>query len=323
MSVYLRKKYGITKIVYPFFDNDYNTYSSLLLRASGNTRAHITEGILNSIIKDDMDLDIRTYRPVVVYVNGEYWGLYSLMEKLNADLLENKYGIDKNQVDIIKYFINVFEASNNRKKVVQTGSDKEFNNLLNYLNTHNMQDNSVYNYLKSQIDVQNLINYWIVESYYANGDYPHNNVKIYKSSDGKWRWMLYDLDLCDFSNRLLSDFLFLKINNNIDWVTIMNKLAENNEFRDLYLTSLGKYLKTTFKPERVNAIIDKLVGEIENEMPYQIDKWRHVTKSMDDWKNSIENLKKSFYTRYNSIVSNLKSRFKLNDSDYNKYFGGL
>ena len=323
MSVYLRKKYGTTKIVYPFYDNNYNTYSSFLLRAGGNTKLHITEGILNSIIKDDMDLDIRTYRPVVVYINGEYWGLYSLLEKQNIDFLENKYGIDKKKVDIIKYYVDVFATSNQVKKTVAYGNDKAFNNLLNYLYTHNVQDNNVYSYLKTQIDMQNLINFWIVESYCGNSDYPHNNVRIYKSSDGKWRWMLYDLDYCAILNNHHDNFLYLQINNSTDWVTIMKKLAENQEFRALYLTSLGKYLKTTFKPDRAIAIIDKLVSEVEKEMPYEIERWHYMPASMAEWRNYIDKTKTSFQSRYSEVVRSLKSRFNLSDSEYNKYFGEL
>ena len=325
LSVYLRKKYSSNKVTYPFFSNiSYNTYSSLMLKNAGTdpNLLHIKEGLLNTVIKGEIELDTRDYRPVVVYLNGEYWGIYSLMQKLNGDYLETKYQMDKKKVDFFKYYVNVFKQSRHRqeRKIVR-GTDKAFNELLNYLNTHDVTDTNVYNYLKSQIDVSNLIDYWIVEAFFGNIDYPYNNVRMYKEPDGKWKWMLYDLDYCSFSESL-DAFLFLTTDNNIDWVKIIKKLKDNSEFRDLYLTSLG----TTFKPERVNKIIDENVKIIEGEMFYHLMKWGTSNKdseSVSIWKNNIASFKNNYAKRYNHIVSSLKTGFNLSDSEYNKYFGGL
>ena len=109
-------------------------------------------------------------------------------------------------------------------------------------------------------------------------------------------------------------------------INIVRKLYQNSEFKDLYLKSLAKYLKTTFKPDRMNKIIDELVKEIEEEMPYHIKKWGSSygrLSSMNAWKNNIKSFKNSLSTRYNRVISNLRSYFNLSSSEYNKYFGDL
>ena len=108
--------------------------------------------------------------------------------------------------------------------------------------------------------------------------------------------------------------------------TVPRKLYQNSEFKDLYLKSVAKYLKNTFKPDRMNKIVDELAGEIENEMPYHIKKWGGSysrLSSMTLWKNNLKRFKSSLTTRYNKVVSNIRSNFNLSNSEYNKYFGDL
>ena len=109
-------------------------------------------------------------------------------------------------------------------------------------------------------------------------------------------------------------------------IKIVRKLYQNSEFKDLYLTSLAKYLKTTFKPDRMTKIVDELAKEIENEMPYHISRWGSSygrLSSMGAWRNNLKNFKNTLTTRYNRVVNNLRSYFNLSNNEYNKYFGDL
>ena len=149
ISVYLRKKYGLNKVTYPFFPNlEYNTFSSLLLRNAGEDPkgVRIMDASLTRILKGQMDIDMQEYRPVAVYLNGSYYGLMNLREKLNSDYVESKFGF-KDGVDVIKY------------NTATHGSTSKYNQLINYIKTHNAANDDVYEYLKTQIDVQEVINY--------------------------------------------------------------------------------------------------------------------------------------------------------------------
>lgn len=320
ISIYLRKRYGQSFVNYPFFDtNPYHEYSSLLLRNAGEDpkNVRIMDAAISRIV-DEMDLDKQAYRPVVVYLNGSYYGLYNLREKLNGDYVESKFGIDNDKIDLIKYASAV------------KGSTKEYNKLVNYINSHNPANKDVYNYLKTQIDMQELVNYWIVESFFGNTDL--GNIRYWKAKEnGKWRWMLYDMDWSLWNMGLdmgypiksgrvpAATYLSSSIN-------IVRKLYKNSEFKDLYLKSLAKYLKTTFKPDRMKKIVDELAKEIEPEMTYHVKRWGgsyYGLSSVSAWKRNLNNFKSTLTTRYNRVTSNLRSYFNLSNSEYNKYFGDL
>ena len=322
ISIYLRKRYGLNKIIYPFFDEvDYKTFSSLQLRNGGTdpSKIHIKDAILSRIVQGEMDIDIEAYQPVAVYVNGKYYGLYSLREKSNADYIESKYNISKDNIDLIK------------KNQVVRGSKNDYNKLMNYIKSHNVANSDVYEYIKTKVDVQELINYYITESFYENSDLFKRNVGLWKEKNGKWRWIMYDLDYA-YNNYEQKANIFVNqnpyYNSSLD---IVVKLYKNKEFKDLYLKSLAKYLKTTFKPSRVNKIIDSLVKEVKNEMSYHIKRWQGYSYiygwdqigSISAWNSNISTLKNQIRNRYNYIVRNLKKGFRLSNSEYKKYFSGL
>lgn len=318
ISLYLRKKYGQSFVNYPFFkEMTYHVYSSILLRNAGEDpkNVRIMDAALTRILKGEMDIDMQEYRPVAVYLNGNYYGIYNLREKLNGDYVESKFGIDNDDIDLIKY------------NTPTTGNSSDYNKLISYLDSHNPAEKSVYEYLKTQIDIEELINYWIVESFYGNTDL--GNIRYWKSDDGKWRFMLYDLDWSLWNMGL--DMGYPIKNVRVPAATylsssikIVRKLYQNSEFKDLYLSSVAKYLKTTFKPDRMNKIVDELSREIEEEMPYHINKWgSSYNLTMASWKNNVKTLKSNLNTRYNRVVNNLRSYFNLSNNEYNKYFGDL
>ena len=320
MSIYLRKDYGLKSVTYPFFrEYENTTYSSLLLRNAGEDpkRIRIMDAVLTQALKGQMDIDIQDYRPVVVYINGEYYGMYNLREKFNADYVETNYGIDKDDIDFIKY------AS------PQKGTTANYNSLINYINTHDLANKEAYEYVKSQVDIEELCNYWIAESYYGNTDL--GNIRFWKAKDGKWRFMLYDLDWSMWSSTV--SFGYPVINKGIPAVTYLfssinlsRKLYRNPEYKDLYLKSFAYHLKNTFNPERMNKIVDDLAAEIENEMPYHIKRWGSVyygMSSMNVWKGNIKLFKSVIERRYTYVLSKLKSEFNLTDAEYEKYFKEL
>ena len=318
MSIYLRKDYGLKEVTYPFFrDSELKTYSSFLLRNAGEDPKHIRimDAVLTQTLKGNMDIDIQDYRPVVVYINGNYYGLYNLREKLNEDYIVSNYEIEKGESDVVRY------------KTATKGSVSDYNNLVDYISTHDVTNNSVYEYIKSKIDIQELINYVITEAYYGNSDL--GNIRYWKAKEnGKWRFMLYDLDWSLWD--VTKDFSYPINDNRVPAATYLGsvyvmtrKLYKNPEFRDLYLKTVAYHLKNTFIPSRINKITDELSEEIKNEMPYHIARWNDDIKSISSWENNLTRFKNTITSRYNYVVSNLKSYFNLSNSEYNKYFGDL
>ena len=127
----------------------------------------------------------------------------------------------------------------------------------------------------------------------------------YKTPNGKWRWILFDLDQTFFS------YSYKKIKWNLPFepyahgnsyylnTTLMSYLYKNPQFRELYIKTFAYHLNNTFKPDRMIKILDEMVKEIEDEMPYHIKRWynesigvsSHTLRSMDDWYSNISYFK--------------------------------
>jgi len=317
MAIYLRKEYGLQEVSYPFFkDSDTVTYSSFTLRNSGEDPfgIRIQDTVLTYALKDQMDIDLQDYRAVVVYLNGEYYGLYNLREKLNGDYLKSNYNLDKGEYDLIKY------------TTATSGSTNNYNKLVNYIRTHDPTNTKVYEYIKSQLDIQELCNYLIVESYYGNTD--QGNIRYWKSTEGKWRFMLYDLDWSLWNTNLSMNYPVLNtkspaVTNLYSVYDITRRLYKNSEFKDLYLSTLAYHLEHTFNPTRMKSIVDELANEIVTEMPYHIKRWPNLYSSMNNWEKNVNNFKKKLTNRYNYVIENIKTEFKLTNHEYQKYFGSL
>lgn len=317
MAIYLRKEYGQKEITYPFFENsEVNTYSSFTLRNAGEDpfSIRIQDTVLTNALKGQMDIDIQDYKPVVVYINGKYYGLYNLREKLNGNYIEHKLNAEKGEYDLIKY------------KEATKGTTANYNNLISYIQNNDITNKVVYEYLKTQIDIQELCNYLITESYYGNTDL--GNIRYYKTKTGKWRWMLYDLDWSLWNTSISMSYTVL--DKKVPAATylsttyiISRNLYKNSDFKDLYLKTLAYHLKNTFVPERMHKIIDDQSQAIRSEMPYHINRWNTMYSSIESWNNNLNRFKNKLTTRYNYVLNNLKTDFNLTDSEYNKYFGDL
>ena len=325
VAIYLREEYGLKEIVYPFFDENVNRFSKFILRSGGQDfgKLKIKDAFLQECLTGQMDIDKQDYRPVVVYINGKYHGLYNIREKTDTSYVERHYGYSKEEIDFIE--------SNN---VVKAGSIDSYNQLLNYVNNNDMKSEEVYKYLETQIDMQELANYWVTVTYFDQFD--PMNIKFYKAKEnGKWRWILFDLDQTFFGH----SYSYIKWNLPFDPyahgngyylnTTLMSRLIQNPKFRLLYIETFAYHLKNTFNPDRIIPILDRMVKEIENEMPYHISRWynesiKTSTYTLDniyEWYNNIEFFKNQLVVRYKVALNTIKSGLNLTDDEYNKYFG--
>lgn len=323
VAIYLRKKYGLQEITYPFFDDNVNTFTRFILRSGGQDfgKLKLKDAFLQQTVVGQMDLDIQDYRPVVAYINGKYFGIYNIREKVDTTYVERHLGAKEGDFDFIE-----------KNSGVKSGSITEYNKLLDYVKKTDMKKDGVYEYLDSVIDLQELANYWVVETYYDQFD--PINIKFYKTKEGKWRWILFDLDQSFFEysyTRIKWKLPFEPYahgNNYYLNTTLMNRLIKNPKFRELYIKTWSEHLKTTFKPDRLNKILDKMVNEIKSEMPYHIKRWvnessgtgMYTLYSMSQWNNNISYFKRQLKERYNIALNNIKGGLGLTDAEYKKYF---
>ena len=351
--VIINNKEDDQTLEYPLFpDSDVTTFNSFILRNAGGdwSYAFMRDALMHEIIEDsDLTVDLQDYRPAVLYLNGEYWGLYNIRERQDEYYFANKYGADLGRVNIYNVPHDVGE---NRGKIeLDEGEDKGGVELYNKLidETKRCKGCASLDYLKQYIDLVNYRDYLITEFHFGNYDWPYGNSKAWRYEtnayeenapiglDGRFRWLVFDLDVGfgageedeegmkksaqgDSYGRLIDDgFPF-------------RNLFYDYAFANGFINKYADMLNTVFKYENVEAKIDEMAAAIDSEMPREIERWHKeeyiknlpnedgeystdpdftVLQSYEDWRHEIDLLKVRALWRPEYMKENTVNFFKL------------
>ena len=309
-AIFARNKYGIERVNYRIFDDKpVSGLKTFVLRNSGNDwrSTMFRDALMQALVRDQVDVDYLAYRPAIVFLNGEYWGIHNIREKINEHYPQSNYGMDPDNVDLVESHVNY-----DGHHIAQAGDIEHYNSLLDFVGSNDMALPENYDYVKTQMDVNEYLNYQISEIYASNTDWLRNNVKCWRprTEGGKWRWIIYDADVAfglDVSTYGWGDrdytFNMIKVATDNDWwgSFLFSRLLKNPEFRNEFIQRFASHLNITFRPERVVQIIDSLRANIESEMPRHIEKWRihcggyeHTEcgiRSMTAWESDINVMK--------------------------------
>lgn len=307
-----RKKYGSEYIHYEVFPNrTYTHYQSIVLRNSGqdNTNSKLRDVLASQLMKET-GLDYQEYRPAVLYLNGEYWGFYTLRESTDKHFLHaNHPEINMDNLDIIEGDWRVHK-----------GDMTEYRAMINFIKNNDLTVAENYNYVKSKMDIDNYIDYQIAVIYGANVD--NGNIKYWRerTEDAKWRWILYDFDMAFRypEHDTVSDVFNPEGtgSDNLFSTDLQMGLLQNQDFRDQFLRRFAYHMKTTFEPQRVCDLIDKLAAEIEPEIERNYTKWKG---SMNTWRSCITKMKDFFVKRPEFARRYIQQYFQLSDSQMREY----
>lgn len=319
VSINLKEAYGSGTSYYPFFGSDQITvFDNLLLRTGGQdwNYTNLIDAYCARVVNGQMDLDIMRDIPVALYVNGEYWGMYYVREKINESYLYNHHGIEEDNLDLIK-----------GNSIVQAGSYTAHKALLNYIKNHDLSNQEYFDYVASQIDIEEWTNYWITESFFGNTD--TGNIRFYCTKDGtgKWRWILFDMDWALYPStykwNMLAEFLATSghgVGNAFSTV-IARGLFQNADFRWYFAQKYAEYLHTVFAKERLTAILDEMVAQIDEEMVRQCDRWGVITYTK--WKSNVNKLYDILEERWDLTIDDLKESCRLTDAQMAQLFPEL
>lgn len=306
-------KYGRNHINEKLFDNkDATRYGGFIYRNGGNDNnvIHFRDALIQHIAASTMDIDYMDYKPTIFYLNGEYWGIQNMREKINGDYIESNYGISKNDIDLIEKYKTAIE-----------GTADAYKNYIDGLQLIDLTDPSSFSYIDEHIDVQEFINYLVTEIYFFNPDWPSNNITFWRqrSTNGKFRWILWDIDQ-GLGLNYPSDHPTLDYVTNEGPTTGANSaeatlhirlLLQNPVFKDLFIKSFATAMSSTFSPANFNKQMEIFKNRIKDEMPYHKARWGGT---MDDWEFEIERAKTFMAERQPFMTQYLASFFGLNES---------
>lgn len=317
----LRECYGDTQVIYPFFpDNEVSTFKHLVLRTSSQDwkSTKLRDAFMTEVVEDDLNVDTMDWRPCVVYINGEYYGLYEIRENVDQYYMEAHHGSDPDNLDIIKGNAIILEGS----------KDEYINNLTKYVRDHDMNDPAAYQHVLSLIDEQSLMDWLIGESFFSNLDSGNKKFWRERTEGAQWRWVLFDLDWAMSSStykiNTLQDDLLDPLGHgsqNIFSSVLQVKLMQNPEFKKMFIERYAKLLNTTFNTDRMLGILDSMTEQIRSEMPRQIARWGLPAK-VSYWENNIATLRRMTSEKRDLMKVNLQQTFSLSTARMAELFPG-
>ncbi len=309
-----RKKYGVSSLKYQVFENrDYSEYDTLVIRSGSQDSdfAFIRDTLMTSLVDGVTNLTVQAYKPVILYINGNYWGVYNIREKVDDDFIANNFNVDGSKASIVR-------IDNN----ISTGTADDYRSVLNYLNTHDMSIDSNYKYIKSKLNIESYADYWAAEAWTANNDII--NTRFYSHPDidnGRINMLFYDLDYGMWNVRKnYFDFTVQEEgmgDYNIS-TAMMRNLMQSKAFRNDYLERISYQYKNVWTEERVTNKIDEIYNTLKPEMERNQKRWG---KTMEDWETNINKLRDYAKNRGKYYKNSAKVFFNLTNEEMNKYFG--
>lgn len=287
LLLYARNAYGKKRFKHPFFkDKENGSFKRLILRSasSNDWKNTLFKNELAQELAKNLNLEHPASTPVIAFINGEYWGIHHLSERMDEHFLEDYFQIDKDSVDYLSANANIEE-----------GSNADYLALIDYINTHSLEENAHYQYVAEQIDIANIIDYYIIQLFLSNTDWPYNNIKFWKAQKkGKWRWLFYDCDECmsyeyyDATGNFVNATQYHQ--DFPEWSTfLLHHLLQNDSFNTQFRNRFESLLNTDFSTPRFFALADSLSTLYRPEVSEHALRWSTPNDLMD-WEESVKGL---------------------------------
>lgn len=276
IRLYAREEYGDKKLKYAFFPdlkdingNPIEKFDKVTLRNDGNDSesAFFRDELVQSLCADRA-VGTQAEEPCILFIDGEYWGMYHIKERIENSYFASHYDVDKKNVTYVK------------KSEVEGSEEirQEYEDFYNWAMTADLSVEENYQKVADTVDMQSFMDYFAIETYINNydwlrvGEHP-NNILMWRVNepvegnpygDGKWRYVLYDME---YSSNLYGqdgtrpEFNSLKnISMETDWYNpgpLFSRLLKNTEFRKAFYENYLEIMENNFNPKRVNEWIDQ------------------------------------------------------------------
>ncbi len=308
LRLHPRGGYGQSRIDYPVFpDRPQQSYKRLILRNAGNDwcETQMRDALAQSL-SETLDIDLQAYRPVLLFLNGEYWGIHNLRERLDRFYLADHHGVDEDALDILE-----------RNHEIVEGGSEHYLGLLDWLESHDLSDPASFAYVQTLMDTDNYATWTILEVFFGNDDWPGNNTRFWRprSPEGRWRWMLFDLDMSlGLTKPHTYDYIGEALWENPDhpWTTfVLRELMANEDFRRDFINRYADLLNTILETETMLEGFDRLQDPLVPEMGRHMLRWDHQPV---EWISNLTTVQSFLEMRPDAARLNLQERFYLADT---------
>lgn len=302
-----------------FSDRNYNDFKQIILRNAGNDYNRLLfRDLLNARVARETNVDWQAGQPALMFVNGNFQGLYNIRERNKTDYVTKLYGYEGSEIDYIENNCDVtYPTIGNYPDEVREGDASHFINAFEFATSGGITSPGGYDQFKQWFDMDNFMDYFAVQCFHVNWDWPYNNVRMWrpKTADGKWRYIYYDTD---FSLHLFNESRTAYWIDEIDRIRqmdnnphsiIFNELLQVEEFRcefkERLLYLMTNVLTAENYMEKFNELDNEIAGETQRQRNMYGDQMACCRSTVTSWVTTFINQRTSHMLT--SVQNNLGS----------------
>lgn len=307
-KINFRGQYGTDLLTYPVFGADGpQIYDSLVIRSGQDyTNTIFRDELFTSLCREASDSVLaQRDKHVILYINGEYWGIYTIKEAFGQTMYAENYGVTADSVTV---------------QQAPVGTDSELFALVTYCRRNDLSVQENYEYFASRMDIDSLIDWMIFEAYGSNTDIAQN-LRYFKSTENgdKWQFALYDLDWAWYFKD--GFFGLLSPERAAQHITLGRAAFQNPEFRQKFFTRLAELKNGVLSNEHVLNRIDHYVQLLSPEVAREKVRWGG---NYTAWEKNLEKMRSYITGRdhWAHLEEQLRRFVGMTDEEYNTYLGG-
>ncbi len=310
--------YGASELEYDIFGTGVETFQNIKLRCGEDYfRTTFRDELQAALVLQMNGLLAQRYRWFVLYINGEYFGLYAFRDMTDENYVAKVENAEPTDVLIL-------EHDGVGKVDGKKDFYKEFLDLAQFCATKDLSIAENYRYVTDCIEMESLTKWFIARAFSQDRDW--GNCRFYRiGDDGKWKLIFYD---CDwgfyYAYMKRSPYEMLETQSYIDAypvVRIMRGLFKNAEYCDYFCKELANQLRTAYSPENIISMIEAFDSELRAEIPRDRDRWQEGT--YEKYLYMYDELILFAKEVYQWLIPSTIDYLNLTDAQAQRYFGDL
>ena len=310
IKVRFRRAYGQSELGYDLFGTGFGDYDSFILRAGQDSAYRLFNGEIWQDLCLEMSDAVMTQHSkyCIVYVNGEYFGIYCLKENISASLYADWAKVSKGSVE---------DAFTNDEAPVS------YREMFYYITGNDMRDPANYQHACELLDMESFIDWLILEGVSGNKDL-FVNVRLFRSEEagGKYQLALFDLDgALDIATKPWTCLLGIAGYPNDNATKLLNALRFNDTFRASFLQRYGEVYDTVLSNEHILEKIDAYEALLRPEIQRDRDRWHYTVWQ---WETAVSEMKQIVQEMdwQQFCFNTLRPEFRISEEETRKYFSG-
>ena len=298
-------------------------YKRILLRNSGNdsSRSHLRDAYMQRLCST-LNVPTMAYRPVILFVNGEIWGVYNARERYDTKYFDAHFGIDEENFVMLESPSPLITGNGYTPYTVNDGEEGDelpFYELVSYIENTDLSSDANFKYVSDRIDIDNMIDFFVGSMYLANIDWPWNNIKVWRNKnpedtehDTKWRFVFCDMDMgVGLETNIDTNMFTYAIHDGTIAGKMMNRMLRNEKFKNKFIERFYECADTVFDPSVAIPVLEEMYEAIKDIMPLHFTRWPGDGGSVSNFESQVNSIRYFINNRKVKTIAHMEEFFNI------------